>query len=607
MSKEFYIAPAGSGTSGSGRSRNNPIFGNTSVNNNAIGAVSGDTLIFLSGVHYEQLVVPVDGLRLVSDNDGAIWDGTTSLNGVATVASGHVIATTGNPWVLYSAPLNIWKKGVISAPYLFMDDVLLYPMNSSILTQSLANIDNLADNQYTLRTETTGSSTVTLYLKLPTGETPEQHDIRTTYRWNPASSTNTGMIEAHQKTGLIFEGQFTARRCNHSNGRTLPIWLDRCVGVSNPNGLLHVEHFLYGINISGGGDIVLKTSGRDSAGAHVMIGLMNNITVDSSYNGGSVTIKEWNAVNCGSIFDFTAGQVAYDGDMDGGVGVGYAAFNHSRIEILDGSSVNCGPQYDVQDAGWRQSTSTRGASVFVGTVNTGYVGDLIIARNRSSGCNKMDTMINTSASCTYGKVSVIGNFAKDVRHQTRAGNHTTENAIFNVQLGGTGQASIEVNLCDNVVSGGSNTRSSYEVYLTGGAAASTVNVCNNIAVNNPFDAAFPNNYGWFWNRSALSGTVKIDGNITDRVDTYGRNVATQYANKAAWTAAGFDANGQNGTVNVASDGSVTAGTANPIGNGVKHWGSSPRPSGINGEPRPDEGLDVGCWQSTQHPFHPANL
>jgi hypothetical protein len=76
---------------------------------------------------------------------------------------------------------------------------------------------------------------------------------------------------------------------------------------------------------------------------------------------------------------------------------------------------------------------------------------------------------------------------------------------------------------------------------------------------------------------------------------------------ASWRAAGYDVNGYQGTVTINDDGSVTAGTANPIGTGNKHWGTNPRPTAINGEPKPDQGIDIGCWQSTTHPFHPANL
>ena len=41
--------------------------------------------------------------------------------------------------------------------------------------------------------------------------------------------------------------------------------------------------------------------------------------------------------------------------------------------------------------------------------------------------------------------------------------------------------------------------------------------------------------------------------------------------------------------------------------GIKYWGNSARPSSINGEPRPDEGIDIGYYQTTLHEFHPNSI
>ena len=47
-------------------------------------------------------------------------------------------------------------------------------------------------------------------------------------------------------------------------------------------------------------------------------------------------------------------------------------------------------------------------------------------------------------------------------------------------------------------------------------------------------------------------------------------------------------------------------TSGCVGTGVKHWGTGPRPSGYQGDPKPDTHIDIG-FQSTWNENHPKNL
>lgn len=606
MARDFYIAPAGSGTSGTGTSRANPIVGLGSVNSNAIGASVGDRLIFLPGTYYEQFTIPTSGLTLISDNDGALWDGTTSLNGDATVASTHVPTTTGNPWTQYSVGLNIWKKGCISAPYLFLDSTLIYPMDSSILTQSLANVDNLTDLQYTLRTETTGSSTVTLYLKLPIGKTPANYDIRTTYRLNPTSGTVTSLIYVGQKSDISFEGKWSARGCNHSNGLSLPIWIDRCTNVTNKNGLLYAEYMRKGgITISGGSDIRLQTDTRYSSGAGVCIGVPTGITGNSSYDGGEIEIYNWNADYCGSIPEFITGQRSFNDDFDGGVGIGYKYVKQTSIIVRNGTASNYGPQYEEQPAGWATVASTRGSAVFAGTIDPMVIGKLSIIGNSSVSGRRIAYQVDTGT--TTGNrvttINIIGNSVDNLLQQTygtfNGATQTSESGITTVKLGASDQPAANITIANNTISNSKYTRSLYEIYLQGSAPSSTINFFNNEAYGNTIKASFPNEYGLVNIRATITGGFNKGGNIYDKPGIYARNVSTNLTDLTAWNAHG-------NLVATEQQGTVSLSTATRIGVGYKYW-TGARPSDVNGEPLPDTAIDIGAIQSTINANHPKNL
>lgn len=611
---EYHIYPAGTGTSFGNR-----IYGLTNVNNNAIGVVSGDSLIFHGTFKADigdKLIIPASGIRLVCDN--AIFDGSTSLNGDLSISNGHLPLTAGNPWVLVDAGLNIWKKGCPSAPFLFRSGELLTPMDTSLAANSEATVlAGLAQDQYTIANVTTAGSTTTgvsLYVRLPVGKTPSNYDFTTTYRLNPTSGTVAGLLYAGQKSDLTFEGLFKAVKTHHSNGRSLPIWIDRCTGVTNYNGSFETEYFnTGGITVSGGTDVIINGSGANSCGAAISIGVPTGLTGDSSYNGGKIEIYNWSATNCATLPQFTSGQVSYNDDYDGGVAIGYKYVNQAEIIVREGSASNCGPDYLQAKSGWAATAGTRGSTVFCGSVDPLTIGKLKVLNNRSINCRMRAFAFTTgdnSTTGTYGSIELKGSLVKGLTQQDygtfNGSAQTTETGIISFRISGTTQAALTIDASDNTVTDSVYSRSVIEYYLfgTGQAAAATIKSYNNTYAATQKATGYPNDYGVNYIRSALTGSVSIDKNIYPTGAIVGRNVSTNYT-AIPWL--GYDTNSQIGAVTVASDGSVTAGTANPIGAGYKHWGTNPRPNGINGQPKPDEGLDIGCYQSTLHPFHPANL
>ena len=168
-----YFAPAGQGTSGSGLTRRNPIYGLSDLSM----VQSGDEIVLLSGSYYERFVIPQNNLRIISEE--AVFDGTESLNGSARLNTPDWLPNPiGSAWQLVDAGLNVWKKGTGYTGFLFLSGTWIEPMPSSLHTQTIQNIlDNIQVNQYSFGTETLNGSQRALYLRLPVGTTPSNYRI----------------------------------------------------------------------------------------------------------------------------------------------------------------------------------------------------------------------------------------------------------------------------------------------------------------------------------------------------------------------------------------------------------------------------------------------
>jgi hypothetical protein len=323
------------------------------------------------------------------------------------------------------------------------------------------------------------------------------------------------------------------------------------------------------------------------------------------YTGtGELEVYNWVTNNCGSIpeIDIATGKPTFVGDFDGGIAIGFEGGDIASIVINPGTCNFGGPQYDAVPNGVTASGS-RGSAVFLGTTLAHNYPKIKINGVVGNSVNKR--FIATD--CNYTKLDITGCHAKNMRIQPYAVS-VSSSEVFQIVMRSTGGANGVTNITDNTVSGGVYARTVVRIAPHASVTGHTYNIYNNVFSDISIQAGFTD-FGAVWVET-LNGspTVNIDGNINDkRGSVYGRKVAANAADLTAWRALGYDLNGASGTVNVGSDGSVTAGTANPIATGVNHWGANPSPTSINNEPKPDEGIDVGCWQSTSHPFHPANL
>ena len=80
----------------------------------------------------------------------------------------------------------------------------------------------------------------------------------------------------------------------------------------------------------------------------------------------------------------------------------------------------------------------------------------------------------------------------------------------------------------------------------------------------------------------------------------------EYSTLTEWqSASGQDTHSVQATSLVLNENNSITYTGSKI-YGIKYW-TNARPIALNGEPRPDHGSDIGCYQSTSHEFHPVNL
>jgi hypothetical protein len=605
---DFYIVPAGSGTSGNGLSRKNPIVGLSSVNNNAIGAQSGDRLIFLPGVHYEQFVVPSDNLDIIFED--TIFDGRFSLNGSNTLNNSYVESALSGWTNLDSlgATLsnNIWRKGCNRIWSIWVDGVLCTPMATSNLTNSVATISsNIGSLEYTMRTETTDTIGATLYLRLPAGKTPNDVTMlgSSTGRYIPSgtSTIQTGVIEVNAKYNIYISGKVDIIGIYHAQGhRVVGFYAEQCVNLLVDKNTINVTNCFVPARIAGGSNVKFSFVTKYCNNC-VAVQNSNEATSVKFPKAGTIEIYDWYADHCGWMPRYDGSIVNANADMDGGVGIGYKGGDIAKVIVRNGICTNGGPSILTLPTGWSGSVN-KGSGVICSTGDTMSIDELVVVNNFID--NTARTGISTSGSgLSVAKKIITGNLITNTRPIPIATNWQSS-IIGAVEKSGQSTAT-ELVISDNTISGGKYTASG--IYVDRVHASSTAIISNNILKDITIESGYAGNYGVI--QIAETGGLTINNNIFDNAGggVIGRVLNTSYTTLIAWQSAGYDINGQQGTVTIATNGAPSAGTANPIGTGLKWWGNSARPVGIDGNPFPDTNIDIGCFQTSTSLTHPVNI
>lgn len=608
MARDFYIAPAGSGTSGTGTSRGNPIVGLIDVNSNAIGAVSGDRLIFLNPLpYYEQFTIPINGVTVIFEN--TVFDGRFSINGTNTLNNSYIEAAASSWTNLDSLgatmPNNVWRKGCNRIWSIWIDGTLCEPMATSNLTNSVATITtNIAELEYTMRTETTDTIGTTLYMRFPAGTSPSTYVLLASstgrYLASGTSTVQTGVVEAKSKSNILFQGYTDIVGIYHAQGhRVVGFYEEQCTNLVAEKDVFNFKHCFVPARIAGGDGIKFSFNASYCNNA-IAVQNSNEATVTLFSKAGTIEIYDWTADHVGWFPRYDGSIVNANSDMDGGVGIGYSGGDIAKIIVRNGTCTSGGPANLVLKSGWSGHVK-RGSGVICSTSAAMTIDELHIYGNTIIDTSRTGISISgTGTSVT--KTNICGNFIKNSRPIPIASNW--QSSIIGYSEKATQAAPTEVNISNNTVVGGYYTASG--IYYNRVNSSSTVKLYNNIIKDITIETGYVSNYGAVQSEDA--GALTANNNIFDNAGggVLGRIVNTNYANITAWRAAGFDTNGQEGTVTVSIDGSVTAGTANPIGAGIKYW-TGARPSGLNKEPLPDTAIDIGAVQSTGNASHPKNL
>lgn len=616
MAKEFYISPAGQGTS-----NGNSIYGLSDLSM----VTEGDTLIFLPGVHYERFVCPADNLRIISED--AVWDGSEHINGPQSINSvSGLVSASLSAWQLVDAGLNVWKKGCKHCAQLFLNGVWTEPMPSSLFSNNSATVlGAIQENEWTFITETTDGQTQTLYIRFPLSITPSSIDIRVSAPRKFASldTSAVGLFEVSQRTGISIEGVIKAQRVYNTAGFVGGIFIDRCVDFSTVNGQLYGLNCFTPVKITAGDRVRVRAKAEYSLQA-IEVDAAKPVfapTATTAYTAGEIEIYDWETNYCGWMprHGGSLGNVSYSTDADGGVAIGYRGGTIDRLIVRDGVCRNGGPSVLELKSGWNNSSVTnstdifKGSGVLVGTSDAMQINKLQITRNKLYDTKRCGIYVSGS-NVTIGSVEITSNLLKRIEGfpgQTSTNVYEREMVVINEKTGNS-LAGNHV-IANNIISDCKITNNLIRV--TRQNAASTIKIFNNIGRNNTQVAnCAVTNRGNIWINDAIAN-ISINGNIFDGNLTasgssrYGRINTTVYEVNAftAWQAAGYDVNGYSGTVTISEEGTASAGTADPVGTGVKYWGTAPRPTAFNGEPLPDQGIDIGVVQSTTHPFHPSNL
>lgn len=605
MSRDWYFKPEGSGTSGSG-SKNNPIVGLSTIG--SVGIAEGDRVI-VSGRHYERLIVPQNGIRVISE--GATFDGTISLSGNTTINKLHAIVDIA-PWILVDSGLNIWKKDIEITRILFLNGAFVAPMptssNAVIESEVLAYATSYPDEIFfTLITNLQTDTSRTLYIKLGTGQTPNNTDIRVTKYIHLVDST-AGMLQATEKNNLEFEGEFVFNNISSTYGTSIfmNLWLDRCNAVSNKNGRFSHNYSLWGTCVTAGDDISISTHANYLYNGAVRIDAADPVS-GTQYVGGTIEIKDWYANYCGWLPRYNGINNSWVQDADGGVAIGYKGGSLETVAIKRGVCLNGGPSVATLPTGWG-GTLDRGSGVFVGTSDTFTLKNLEVEQNVFDSVHRTAIHANGRTWATGAKVKIVANVIKNHRAINVANNGGVgyEKAIISARFI-AGNPVIDLDVSSNLIF---DSETSYSTIGVGNVTSLTsgVTFANNVIQNTVLASGYSATGGHFYIYDNLTGEKNVDRNIVDAGlnGKYAQFFAASYTSMSALNTA-LGKNNIEGTVTVNDDYSLTAGTADPIGTGVKYWNDSPRPNDFYGNPLPDKGIDIGAVQGTSHEFHPINL
>lgn len=599
MKREWYFAPKGLGISGTG-TKNSPIYG---LNDLSM-VSSGDTIILKGTTFSEQFIVPVNGIRIISED--AVFDFSISLNADNSIDTSY---TSGkfSSWQLVDAGLNIWKKGCGKVWQLYIDEVWAEPMPLSLAANSEATIlAAINKNEWTITSAvTTDSIASTIYLRLDTGITPNSLNLRASHTRavNTSGSTSimAGAIEAVAKEDLIFDGQFNVIGLNNSAGtRVCGFYFERCVGINNSEGQFYSKYCYLPLRVAGGDDVRFRFK-AEYCNNSIAIQNSNEATAEVFAKAGTIEVYDWEANYCGWMPRYDGTQVNGSNDQDGGVGIGYKGGSIATVIVRDGVSRNGGPSNQVLKTGWA-GTVAKGSAVVCGTADTMSIDRLLITGNRVDSVARVAFSVG-GAGLTVFDSQVSDNFIKNTRGCPIATNNQA--SIISCKESVLPSAKCKFTIANNTII--NSKYSAAGIFNSRLHADSEVIVDNNILQNVTLETGYAGNYGGI--QLAQITNASVNANIFDGSGSgvFGRIVSTSHTTLAAFNTAVSGTNIE-GTVTIDPETSeAIAGTANPIWTGVKYWANGPRPNDINGEPRPDTYLDIGAWQSKNSPFHPSNL
>lgn len=230
-------------------------------------------------------------------------------------------------------------------------------------------------------------------------------------------------------------------------------------------------------------------------------------------------------------------------------------------------------------------------SIYSGTVgvsNWNVLGNTLL-ESRDDGLQ-----VAAQASMTIASLKVIGNlFIRNGMHDNLADRVNNWAAAIPSSVN-------NVEYCNNTMVDNSNG------YLCSAVAGKCL---NNIFVNHGANDGSGGAAGYHINFSgaATIGNHEIDynryylkGGFRTGATYY---TLTQFSNYK--TASGKDTNSLQTNPNL--DANYIPQDSVCRGAGTKYWLNGARPTSINVEPLPDEGIDIGAYQTTSHPFHPVNL
>jgi hypothetical protein len=469
--------------------------------------------------------------------------------------------------------------------------------------------------EWTSAAITTGSFNKTLYIRLPSGTNPTQFNIRVaaSKRLTTSDTVAAGLVQAINKTGITFEGDWRSRGVYNYSGFGAGFYFERCTDLINPNGIFNSSYCFQPLQICAGDRVRVQLEASycyNCPGVEAA----TNLPVPTVYTGGEVEVYNWKTNFVGWMPRYGGGShnISFSTDGDGGIGVGYRGGTLSRVIVRDGICTNGGPAVNVNKTGWANAGTVvpLGSGIYFGTADPMTINRIDVLRNTILNTRRLGIKVAGSA-LTIGSTTIVGNLIKDLNGIVDAGN--TQYPV--IDLGERSGNSLVGNhvIANNTLINCESTTSGIRVQRVN--TSSTITIANNILQDYHYATGWSGSqHGFIFLNDAISTGITINGNILQGTSSnYARINATSYANVTTWKtalnsiSAGIGTLEQNGTVIFDENFKVTAGTANPIETGVKYWGTSARPSSFSGEPLPDTGIDIGAVQTTNNAFHPKNI